>query len=113
MPMTFARDRSPRWLVLWLAGALCAAAAPVCAADEREGPKGATVTVLKASKFCFGNIVEVSGIVMPREETQVRPERFGLRVAEVMADAGDSVSAGQVLARLNLPEGGQVNVQAP
>ena len=30
-----------------------------------------------------------------------------------MADAGDSVSAGQVLARLNLPEGGQVNVQAP
>jgi HlyD family secretion protein len=111
--MMFARDRSPRWLALWLAGVLCAAAAPVRAADKREGPKGATVTVLKASKFCFGNIVEISGIVMPREETQVRPERFGLRVAEVMADAGDSVSAGQVLARLILPEGGQISVQAP
>jgi RND family efflux transporter MFP subunit len=43
----------------------------------------------------------------------VRPERFGLKVAEVMADAGDTVSAGQVLARLNLPEGGSVQVQAP
>ena len=69
--------------------------------------------MLKASKFCFGNNVEVSGILMPREETAVRPERFGLKVAEVMADAGDTVSAGQVLARLNLPEGGSVQVQAP
>jgi RND family efflux transporter MFP subunit len=55
----------------------------------------------------------VSGIVMPREETAVRPERPGLRVAEVMADAGDTVTGGQVLARLNLPEGGSVNVTAP
>jgi multidrug efflux pump subunit AcrA (membrane-fusion protein) len=109
-----ARDRWPAWSALWLAGALCAATAPARAADEAEpAPKGATVTVLKASKFCFGNIVEASGIVMPRDETQVRPERFGLKVAEVMADAGDSVSAGQMLARLNLPEGGQINVQAP
>ena len=30
-----------------------------------------------------------------------------------MVDAGDTVSAGQVLARLNLPEGGSVQVQAP
>ena len=109
-----ARHRLPAWSALWLAGALCAATAPARAADEAEpAPKGATVTVLKASKFCFGNIVEASGIVMPRDETQVRPERFGLKVAEVMADAGDSVSAGQALARLTLPEGGQITVQAP
>jgi HlyD family secretion protein len=109
-----ARARSLSWSTLWLAGALALAAQPAPAADEAEaGPKGATVTVLKATKFCFDNIVEVSGIVIPREETAVRPERFGLKVAEVLADAGDSVSAGQVLARLNLPEGGQVNVQAP
>jgi HlyD family secretion protein len=31
----------------------------------------------------------------------------------VMVDAGDSVTAGQVLARLTLPEGGQIAVQAP
>jgi HlyD family secretion protein len=108
------RAPSPGWPALLVAGLLCLAAHPALAAEEAEAtPRGATVTVLKASKFCFGNIVEVAGIVMPREETQVRPERFGLKVAEVMADAGDSVSAGQTLARLNLPEGGTVPVQAP
>jgi RND family efflux transporter MFP subunit len=30
-----------------------------------------------------------------------------------MVDAGDSVTAGQPLAKLNLPEGGQITVQAP
>ena len=58
-------------------------------------------------------IVEVSGILIPREETTVRPERQGLKVAEVLADAGDTVTAGQTLARLTLPEGGMTLVQAP
>jgi HlyD family secretion protein len=83
------------------------------AADEPDAPKGAAVTVLKAAKSCFSAIVEVSGIVIPREETAVRPERQGLKVAEVLADAGDTVTAGQTLARLTLPEGGLVVVQAP
>jgi HlyD family secretion protein len=96
-----------------------AAAAFVClsspsrAAEEAEAPKGAAVTVIKATKSCFPAIVEATGIVRPREETSVRPERFGLKVAEVLADAGDTVTAGQTLARLTLPEGGTVQVQAP
>ncbi|MBV8927383.1 MAG: HlyD family efflux transporter periplasmic adaptor subunit [Bradyrhizobium sp.] len=94
------------------AASLLALASPALAADE-EAPKGEMVSVIKATKSCFANIVEVSGIVMPREETAVRPERMGLKVADVLADAGDSVSAGQTLARLNLPEGGSIVVQAP
>jgi RND family efflux transporter MFP subunit len=50
---------------------------------------------------------------MAREETAVRPERPGLKVMEILVEAGDSVTAGQALARLNLPEGGVVTVQAP
>jgi HlyD family secretion protein len=97
-----------------VAGLLFVSASPTLAADDPEvAPKGAAVTVLKAAKSCFANIVEVSGTIIPREETQVRPERMGLKVAEVMADAGDTVSAGQVLARLTLPEGGTATVQAP
>lgn len=108
-----ARTVKPKWPVLMTAGMLCLIA-PRSHAEEAEAPpKGAAVTVLKASKFCFGNNVEVSGILVPREETAVRPERFGLKVAEVLVDAGETVSAGQVLARLNLPEGGSVQVQAP
>ena len=97
-----------------VAGLLSLSASPTLAADDPEvAPKGAAVTVLKAAKSCFANIVEVSGTIIPREETQVRPERMGLKVSEVLADAGDSVTAGQVLARLTLPEGGTVTVQTP
>jgi HlyD family secretion protein len=86
---------------------------PSLAAEEADAPKGAAVTVLKAVKSCFANIVEVSGILIPKEETAVRPERPGLKVAEIQAEAGDTVTAGQTLARLTLPEGGSVQVQAP
>jgi HlyD family secretion protein len=115
MPMTIrARDLSPKLAPLIAAGMFCLFSCPTLAADDPEVPaKGAAVTVLKAAKACFANIVEVSGTIIPREENQVRPERMGLKVSEVMVDAGDSVTAGQVLARLALPEGGQISVQAP
>ena len=97
--------------------ALCvlrALAAPQAfAADDADAPKGAAVSVLKAAKSCFSAIVEVSGIVVAREETTVRPERPGLKVSEILADAGDTVTAGQTLARLTLPEGGTATVAAP
>src|SRR3954469_6085751 len=95
-----------------LAG-FCLGSPPCRAADEAGAPKGAAVTVLKAAKQCFSAIVEVSGILLPKEETAVRPDRPGLKVAEVLVDAGEIVTAGQTLARLNLPEGGSTMVQAP
>ena len=101
------RDLAPKLSALLVGGLVCLAGQPSLAADDTEAaPKGAAVTVLKAAKSCFANIVEVSGTIIPREETQVRPERMGLKVAEVLADAGDTVTAGQTLARLTLPEGG-------
>jgi HlyD family secretion protein len=96
-----------------IAAVFALAASPSLAADEADAPKGAAVTVLKAAKFCFSAIVEVSGILIPKEETAVRPERQGLKVAEIMAEAGETVTAGQTLARLTLPEGGVVTVTAP
>ena len=100
---------------LVLAALLCLASLSAGAADEPDpaAPKGAAVTVLKAVKSCFSNIVEVSGILIARDETSVRPERPGLKVTEILAEAGDTVSAGQTLARLSMPEGGVVQVQAP
>jgi multidrug efflux pump subunit AcrA (membrane-fusion protein) len=108
-----ARDVSRNWLAPAVAGLLCLASQPSLAADEADAPKGAAVTVLKATKSCFNNIVEVSGTVIAREETAVRPERQGLKVAEILAEPGDTVTAGQTLARLTLPEGGAAQVQAP
>lgn len=103
-----------RHLLAPLAAALLCLASPALAAEEPEAaPKGAAVTVLKAAKACFSDIVEVSGILMAREETSVRSERPGLKVAEILAEPGDTVTAGQLLARLTLPEGGLTMVAAP
>ena len=100
-----------------VAATVLALTSPTLAADEpdppKDGPKGAAVTVLKAAKFCFPNIVEAFGLVIPREETMVRPERVGLKVADILADAGDTVTSGQNLARLAMPEGGTIMLQAP
>lgn len=80
------------------------------AAGEQDAPNGATVTVLKAAKSCFSATVEVAGIMVPKNETAVRPERPGLKVAEILVEPGQNVTAGQVLARLHRPEGGSTEV---
>lgn len=95
-----------------LAGLALLSAQPVRAADD-DAPKGPAVTVLKAAKSCFSDIVEATGSIIAREETSVRPERPGLKVTEVLAEAGDTTTAGQVMARLALPEGGTLQVTAP
>jgi len=104
----------PRLPTLLLAGSL-SLATPALAADEPSdgAARGPAVTVLKAAKACFNNNVEISGIVLAREETTVRPDRQGLKVSEILADAGETVTAGQQLARLTPPEGGNINVTAP
>ncbi|MDE5442904.1 HlyD family efflux transporter periplasmic adaptor subunit [Bradyrhizobium sp. CSA207] len=102
-----------------LAGLLVLSAQPAPAADDaskdapKDTPKGPAVTVLKAAKSCFSDIVEATGTIVAREETSVRPERPGLKVTEVLAEAGDTTTAGQLLARLALPEGGTLQVAAP
>lgn len=97
---------------LLLATALFSLATPCLAADETDLAKGATVTVLAASKQCFADTVDVAGLLLPREEISIRPDRPGLKVAEVTVDAGETVTAGQILARLTSPDGGSVQLQA-
>lgn len=87
--------------------------APVALAADDDAPKGPAVTVLKVTKSCFSDIVEATGTIVAREESSVRPERPGLKVTDVLAEAGDTTTAGQVLARLALPEGGTLQVTAP
>lgn len=108
----FARTVSRSSLAVALAGLWLLGPQPVRAAGE-DAPKGPAVTVLKAAKSCFSDIVEATGTIIAREETSVRPERPGLKVTELLAEAGDTITAGQVLARLALPEGGTLQVTAP
>ncbi len=80
-----------------LAHLLCAFAltlAPALAADP-------TVSVTRAQKRLLIETVSVSGTLVAREEVLVGPEIEGLRIVEILADEGDRVEAGQVLARLS------------
>jgi HlyD family secretion protein len=75
------------------------------------------VTVVPAKQMCFVDKLQVTGILVPRDEILVRPEREGLQVAEVLVEPGATVVSGQVLARLAPPEGSKnnavVTVRAP
>jgi len=107
------RVSAPRRYVAVVSLLLGTLGGPALAADEPDLPRGAAaVTVLTAAKSCFSAIVEVSGILVPKEEVSIRPDRPGLKVADVLVDAGETVTAGQILARLTPPEGGSLQVQA-
>ena len=83
------------------------------AADDTEAPKGAAVTVIRATKVCFADIVEVFGSMQPHEEVTVRPDREGLKFTQVMVDAGDTVTAGQAMAKIGPADGGDITITAP
>ena len=77
---------------------------------------GAAVTVFKATKACFSDEISVPGVLVPREEVAVRPEREGFQVWQLLADAGETVTQGQVLAGLIPPDGNTsaaISVPAP
>src|ERR1700692_2951266 len=98
MPMYVCARHASRDYLAPRAAAVLALASPSFAADDpaaKDAPQGAAVTVLKASKFCFPNLVEAFGILIPREETFVRPDRPGLKVAEILTDAGETVTGAQ------------------
>jgi len=96
-----------------LAAALMGAA-PQSGFAAAEAPNNiAAVTVLTTAKSCFADVVEAFGFLIPRQEVAVRPERPGLKVLEVLVDVGQTVTAGQAMAKLAQPEGGSTTVQAP
>ncbi len=67
--------------------------------ESRVAPPIA-VTVAKAAPADLVETVLVTGSLVAREEILVGPEVEGLRIVEVLADEGDKVKKGQVLARL-------------
>lgn len=74
--------------------------APPETAAPAKAPQAISVTVVKAVRAELVETVQVNGTLVAREEILVGPEVEGLRVIEVLADEGDRVRKGQVLARL-------------
>ena len=70
------------------------------AKDSGQDLLAAAVSVARATPADFVEQVVITGSIVPREEILVGPEVEGLRVVEVLADEGDRVAKGQILARL-------------
>ncbi len=83
--------------------ACLAVPAPASAADAPapKMPPAPAVTVIEARRSELTEIIQVTGTLVAREEILVGPEIEGLRILELLADEGDSVAKGQVLARLS------------
>lgn len=72
------------------------------AASVQGGPTaGPSVTVTKAKVSEIVQSVVVSGSMIARDEVLVQPEVDGLSIVAILAEEGDRVSTGQVLARLS------------
>jgi HlyD family secretion protein len=74
------------------------------AADEPQ-PKGEafgpSVSVAAVAAMPFTETILVTGSLIAREEVLVAPQIEGYRIREILAEQGDTVAEGQVLARLN------------
>lgn len=66
-----------------------------------EASKGLTVSVTHPQSRDMSETLLVTGSLLPREEIQVGPEIEGYRLTEILAEVGDRVEKGQVLARLS------------
>jgi RND family efflux transporter MFP subunit len=109
-------SKSKKVVLLTAAGAAAAVAAAIWTGKlpvtKRPGETAAleakkellalapTVSVVRAATEDFVETVVLTGTVVPREEILVGPEVEGLRIVEVLADEGEAVKKGQVLARL-------------
>ncbi len=103
-------------LVFALAGPLFAALQLPTFAAEPVAYAGPAITVVKATKMCFSDFVDITGTLVPRQEILVRPEREGLQISSILVEGGELVTSGQILARLTPPEGsggGAVTVESP
>lgn len=74
---------------------------PAAAAAAVAAPPGRAVTVVRVEPRAISGALQASGDLVPLQEAAVLPEVTGYRVAEVLADVGQHVTKGQVLARLD------------
>ncbi len=75
--------------------------AAVAAETKKPAPNAPSITVLIAQKGKIAETLNVTGSFAAGELVLVSPEVEGLAVTDILAEEGDTVKKGQVLARLS------------
>lgn len=98
-----ASQAARRLRLMGTALAALALLAPIQPARTAE-VAGMAVTVVRARPACFEDNLKLSGFVVARDETLVHPDVEGYRVAKILVEDGDTVTAGEKLADLVKPD---------
>ncbi len=80
---------------------LALAAQPQPALAQPAEPRPPSVTVVTAETGAITERVTLNGTLVAKEDVMVSPQLDGLAITELLAEEGDRVQAGQVLARLS------------
>lgn len=74
------------------------------------------VTTTRSKMTCLSETLMLTGTIVPQREVLVRPDRDGMQIKEILEEPGDTVTSGQILARLALRNGQQettIPIRAP
>jgi len=97
--MSKPKKKSSKWIILTLVGVLVLLMV-IAAIKARQKPKGESVETAKAELRDIRETVSASGKIFPEKEVKISSDVSG-EVVELFVEEGDSVKAGQVLARID------------
>ena len=100
-----------RWAIAFVAAAVMIGvrlgSSPAAAAEFDSAAQA--VTVIEVKRLCLLDTLQVTGTLVPTHDILVRPGKEGLQIKEVLVRLGDTVTSGQVLARLKPADGSKDN----
>lgn len=97
--MTKPKKKSGKWIIWGLVGLLVLLII-FAAVKARKKPKGEIVETEKVMRRDIREVVSASGKIFPETEVKISSDVSG-EVVELYVEEGDSVKAGQILARIN------------
>ncbi len=93
------KKKSGKWII-WALGILLVILIAFAAIKARQKPKGEEVETEKVTLRDIREIVSASGKIFPEKEVKISSDVSG-EVVELFVEEGDSVIAGQILARID------------
>ena len=97
--MTKPKKKSSKWII-WTLAILLVLLMVVAAIKARQKPKGESVETEKVALREIREIVSASGKIFPEKEIKISSDVSG-EIVELYVEEGDSVKAGQILAKID------------
>ena len=97
--MTKPKKKSNKWII-WTLAILLVVLIAAAAIKARQKPKGEPVEIEKVALRDIREVVSASGKIFPEKEVKISSDVSG-EIVELFVEEGDSVKAGQILAKID------------